>query len=250
MIEVKNIHLKSILDSVSFSFKEGSICMLVGPNGCGKTTLLKTMVGLYEPDKGTISYQEQNLSKMDVEQRASIFSFIPQMKTIPETMTVLECVLAGKMRFLFVFSMPDAKMITQAEQVLAYCQILHLKDRFLDTLSGGELQLVYLARSLMQDARVLIMDEPCSYLDLDKQILFLQLIEKLKKAGKTVFISMHDPNLAIRYADQIVYMNLGRIVASIDRSCVDFKEKCVCQYNRLFGNCLLYNKEADFLYWG
>ena len=198
---------------------------------------------------GRIYVDDEEISNYTQKQRAAVFSYVPQIKNLVETITLEECVVSGRNRFFHNFAIPSMQDYQKAHELMEEMGILHLKDHLLSEVSGGELQLAYVARALIQDAKVLVMDEPCTYLDFQKQYMFLEKIVKLKEKNKTLLISIHDPNLALRYADEIIMMSKGRIEAMLSRDEDGFKLKCCELYNRLFGNHFIYDEQADFLYW-
>lgn len=249
MIEVKKVSYKSIIKDVSLKLESGKLIMVLGENGCGKTTLFKILLDIYPASSGNIYWEGESILNFSKRNRAKIFSYVPQIKNIVETMTVKECVVSGRTRFLSNFEIPSEMDFLYAENILKELHILHLKDRLLSEISGGELQLCFVARALIQDAEVLVMDEPCTYLDFQKQYSFMEKIISLKKTDKTLLLSVHDPNLAIRYADEVYFMQSGCIYEHISRTDQDFKEGFIKLYTTLFGSRFSYDKTSDFIYW-
>lgn len=250
-IEHLNVSLqgKQILHDICFAMQTGSIVMILGENGSGKTTLIKTLLHYFKQDSGTITYQKQDCNLMNEKQRAEIFSYVPQIKEIVEDMKVEECIVSGCSRKLSLFSTPKEKDYKQAYNIMKLFGLCHLQGKRLHEISGGELQMTYVARAFMQDAKWMLMDEPCTYLDYQKQHLFLKETQKLKEQNKSVLISIHDPNLALQYADEIVLMHEGKIYAHLKKGTHDMKKECCKLYNEIYGNHFIMSEQDEFLIW-
>lgn len=248
MIRLENIRYRSILSDIDLSLEKGKIVMLLGENGCGKTTLIKCLLQLISYD-GSVYFQDRLINDLDKRALAEIFSYVPQIKTLVDHISVLEFVVAGRTRFLSGCQTPSNKDYDIALKALKEFNLEHLKDRSMFEISGGELQLCYVARLIVQEANILVLDEPCTFLDYEKQYRFMERIKTLKSDDKMILISMHDPNLAIRYADTIVFMKDGKIFDTLEKENSGFIERFCEIYNQLFSNRFAYDKKANFIYW-
>lgn len=248
MIQLKNVSYNPILSDINLKLEKGKIIMLLGENGCGKTTLIKCLLQLI-PYQGQVYFQDHLINNLDKRSLAEIFSYIPQIKTLVDHISVLEFVVAGRTRFLPSYQTPSSKDYDIALKALKELGLEHLKDRSMFEISGGELQMCYVAQSIIQDAEVLIMDEPCTFLDFEKQYRFMERIELLKSKDKTLLISMHDPNLAIRYADEIVFMKKGSIYKKLEKNGSDFLDEFCRIYNQLFSNSFDCDRKLNMIFY-
>lgn len=195
-----------VLQDIDFSIQCGEICCLLGANGCGKTTLMRTMLGLLPALKGDITLAGkplQNWSSAQLVQHA----YVPQAHSGPFSYSVLDMVSMGRSAHLRLFSSPHQRDHQLARDALDALGILHLEQRSFPTLSGGEQQLVLIARALVQQPALLVMDEPASSLDFGHQITLLKCIRHLKKTGVTLLMSTHHPVHAKAVADTIVTLS-------------------------------------------
>lgn len=235
MIKLNNVSLtikdNLILEQINLEIPKHKIIMLLGENGCGKTSLIKCLLQQMHYD-GTITYDDKDIKMMDIKTRSTIFSYIPQIKTLNDQMTCLDVVVSGVSNQLGLFGIPSKMMYEQAIKLMEALNIVHLKDKYLDEISGGQLQMVYIARCFMQNSDYILMDEPCTYLDYVKQHHFLQSVKDKVANKKSVLISIHDPKLAIDYADIIIIMHKGKIIKVMDT--ID-KQQIEDIYHHLYG---------------
>ena len=163
----------------------------------------------------------------------------------------MDCIVAGCTRRLSLFEVPDAKEYAKANAVLKKFQLAHIKDKYLHEISGGELQMTYVARAFLQDSEVIIMDEPCTYLDFQHQHLFLQQAKQLAQQGTSLFISIHDPNLALQYADDIYILHEGRIYTHLKKEEPFLRRRCCECYNTIYGKhfALAGDDSSGYLVW-
>lgn len=238
MIEIKHVSIKrqqkQIVHDVSFTISPGRIFMLLGENGCGKTTLIKGMIHEYPLAEGRICYDGKDMNTMTLKQRAAIFSYIPQIKPIIANMLCKDVVVSGWNRHMQLFDIPDEQAYEQARKIMAKFKIDPLFDQTIDTISGGQLQLVYLCRAFLQDASCILMDEPCTYLDFMKQHLFLQHTKELAKQGYSVLLSIHDPQLALTYGDEILFMHQGTLIADLKKEKDDLPAQLRALYRKIY----------------
>ena len=196
-----------VLDEVTLNLKRGSVTTLLGPNGCGKTTLLKVINGLLKPNGGTVSVEGRNVAIMNPRELAKTIGHVSQIHKTSFPFSVLDVVLTGRMPYISAFSMPGAGDLEIAEKSLSKVGMSHLSQRPYTQISGGERQLAMIARALAQEPRFLILDEPTSYLDFKNQVLILKMVTELARKGDfTVVMTLHDPNHALMFSDEVVLM--------------------------------------------
>lgn len=209
---------RRILRDVSFEVPAGSWVCAVGPNGAGKTTLLHAAAGLVSVE-GAVFLWGKPLGAYRRRERARLVALVPQQPVIPEAMTVERYVALGRTPHLGTLGAESRTDVFVVEAVLERLELTWARDRRLDTLSGGELQRVVLARALAQQAPLLLLDEPTTGLDLGHQIRVLELVDELRREqGLTVLSTMHDLTLAGRFADRFALLSAGRLVAEGTRS--------------------------------
>ena len=208
---------KTIIRNVSFDLCEGEICALFGLNGSGKTTLLKSICGLLPLQSGRYFVNGNDCTKLHELRRAQFISYIPQRYSKLIGVTVLDAVLMGCNVKLGLFDFPSTSDRTLALDTLEKMGIAHLAGEDFSRLSEGQKQLTVLARTLLQDAPVMFMDEPDSALDFPARHLMLERIRQLiHNEGKAALVTLHDPNLALNYCDRLLVLHDGAIVADIN----------------------------------
>ena len=199
-----------VFSDVSFSLPGGAFLALLGPNGTGKTTLLKTLGMLLAPAKGTCALDGEDLAAMTAPQRARLVAYLPQSTHAPFPMQVIEAVLLG--RFPYTVFAPREQDREEAARILDRLGLSALAFRDLSRLSGGERQQVFLARALVQNPRLLLLDEPTSNLDLKNQIQTMQAVRTLcMEEGLTAIAAIHDLNLAAMFCDHFLILHQGRL---------------------------------------
>ncbi|HYH13533.1 MAG TPA: ABC transporter ATP-binding protein [Thermomicrobiales bacterium] len=203
-----------ISDDLSISIPGGKITALVGPNACGKSTLMRTCARLQKLNAGTIHLDGQSITAGSHKALARRLALLNQEATAPDDILVEDLVIAGRtphQGFLRRWTAKDEEMVNWA---IRECRLEELRYRTIGSLSGGQRQRAWIAMSLVQDTPVLLLDEPTTFLDIAAQVDLLDIIWKLNRdQGKTIVMVIHDINLAARYADHIVAMRDGRIVA-------------------------------------
>lgn len=204
------------LRDVSLSLRPGSVTALLGPNGSGKTTLMKLANRRLSPTSGRIYYAEKDLSESSRRDVARAVGFVPQAERIAFDYSVLDYVLMGRAPWLSPLAVPSAPDIAIAAQALADVGVETLARRSVRKISGGQLQLVLLARALTQSTQVLLLDEASSALDLANKRRFLTIIRTLAERGKTILLSTHEPAVAESIVDQVILIKNGVIQASGD----------------------------------
>ena len=205
----------SAVKDLSLEVVPGQFYCIIGPNGCGKSTLLDLLCGHKRPDAGTVSYKDRLLSAYRRKHLAREIALVPQSLSLNFPYTAREVVTMGRYPHLGRFATPTAADMEQVDLVLEKCRAQDLAGRYMTELSGGEKQRVVFARAMAQDTPLLLLDEPCANLDVCYALLLLDLAaQQVKLENRTVVAVMHDINLAARYADRLVFMKAGRIVAT------------------------------------
>jgi iron complex transport system ATP-binding protein len=200
----------SVLTDVSASIDKGKLTVILGKNGSGKSTFLRLIAGLMPYKHGQILVNGKDLNKTGLKQRARIFGFLGQKHKAIFPFTVREVVLTGRVSHVNIT--PGSRDLNIVENVLSTAGILHLSDRIYSELSGGEQQLVMIARVLAQQPQILLLDEPTTHLDFCNQIKLLSLLKNLTTAGLTVVAVLHDPNIAFLYGDDFLFVKDGNII--------------------------------------
>lgn len=217
-LELRNLSCgygkRTIIDSISMTIKEGEVISLLGANGCGKTTLLKTILGLIESQGGQVLLDGEDIQKWSPAQVARVIGYIPQLHEPPFPFQVLDVVLMGRTAHIKPFSSPSKKDEAIARRSLERLNIAHLEKRIYTEISGGERQLVLIARALAQEPKILIMDEPTSSLDFGNQVKVLNHIQQLGNLDMAVLMSCHFPEHAFLYSNRVVMLNEGKILCS------------------------------------
>lgn len=198
---------------VTLSLASGEVLALLGPNGAGKTTLFKSMLGLLPLQAGEILLDGRPLSAWSRRERAARIAHVPQTHAIPFPFSVRDVVLMGRAAHIGPFSVPGRHDRAVASAALESLGILRLADQPFTEISGGERQLVLIARALAQEARVLVMDEPTANLDYGNRVRLLAHLRQLAARGLGVVLSTHDPDHAFLVADRMALLGGGRLLA-------------------------------------
>lgn len=211
MLTLNNVaigyHRQAIIEGINLHLPEGEMTCLLGANGCGKTTLIKTLLGLLPAIHGDVHLQGKSISLLKPRDIAKVIAYVPQAHDTPFTFSVVDMVMMGLTPHLSLFSVPSEKEQADALEQLQKLGIAHLATRLYSTLSGGEKQLVLIARALIQKPQLLIMDEPAASLDFGNQIRLLQHVQGLKQHGITVLMSTHHPQHAAAIADHVILLD-------------------------------------------
>lgn len=202
-----------ILQGVDLHINEGSIVSLLGANGTGKSTLMKLFLGLLTPQSGEILLKGKPLSAYSIKERALHVSYVPQSTQVAFAFCALDIVVMGRIAFESWFQKPSKEDIALARSAMERLGIVHLEKRTFQTLSGGEKQLVLIARSLAQGAKILVMDEPVSGLDYGNQLRLLETIMALSKEGYTFLKSTHFPEHALMLGGYTYALKEGHVLA-------------------------------------
>lgn len=209
---------RPVLQDVSFSMEHGEFLSVLGPNGVGKSTLFRCLLGLLAPSRGTVLLEGRPVGTIVPRQRAQMIAYIPQSHNPVFNFTVKDMVLMGVSARLGVFSSPGREQELLVENILEQLGIAHLAACGYASISGGERQLTLLARALAQQARILVMDEPTANLDFGNRIRVMKVIRSLVEQGYGVIQSTHDPEQAYQYSDRVLALYQGRVLA-LGRPC-------------------------------
>ncbi|WP_022791481.1 metal ABC transporter ATP-binding protein [Weissella halotolerans] len=202
--------VKPVFETLSVDFSPGAITGIIGPNGAGKSTLIKAVLGLIPRQAGTVTFAGQPIKKLRrqiayVEQRADLDLSFP--------INVEELVLTGTYSKLGLFKTPGKAERQAAQAALAQVKLLDFRKRQIGELSGGQLQRVFVARAIVQEAQVVILDEPFVGIDMHSEAEIMKILQAWREAGKTIIVVHHDLNKVRQYFDDLVVMNHGIIAA-------------------------------------
>jgi len=239
MVELKlqNVTLgyrrRPVVEDISLKVKPGEMLGLVGPNGCGKSTIIKSLSRIIKPFSGSILLNGKDLSRIPRIELSRMLGVVPQIPFLPSTFTAFEIVLMGRNPHLGMLQYEGKKDIAIAWQSMQKTSTQHLAERRIEQLSGGEIQSIVIARVLAQKTKGILLDEPTANLDIGHQVEVLDLIKELcLKDRLTVVIALHELNLAAQYCDHLVLMDRGRIHCQGNPRKVITKENI----NRIYGS--------------
>ena len=202
---------KPLLENISLEFNAGEFVGLIGANGAGKSTLLQLLLGLIKQDSGSVTINGSDIHTQKRRDIAKQLAFVPQSIELPYAFNAQALVAMGRNPYLGPFELETAQDKKLIREAMHKTDIGHLKDRLVNTLSGGEKQRVIIARALAQQAATILLDEPIASLDICHQIETLQLIQSLTQSGKLAITALHDLNLAASYCDRLIL--IGQIQA-------------------------------------
>ncbi len=206
---------RTVVEALDLAVPDGRVTVIVGPNACGKSTTLRALGRLLKPKSGAVLLDGTELSKLPTKRIAQQIGLLPQTPVAPEAITVADLVARGRQphqSWWQQWSEADERAVSEA---MERTDVSDLAERSVDELSGGQRQRVWIAMALAQETELLLLDEPTTYLDISHQVEVLDLVRQLNHdKGRTVVVVLHDLNQAARYADHLVAMKSGRVVAA------------------------------------
>lgn len=215
-LELKNVTcgygLETIIHDISMEIESGEVLCILGPNGVGKTTLFKTILGFLKLQNGKILIDGKSIYDYKNKELAKLIGYVPQAHNPPFPFKVIDIVLMGRVCYVGLFSSPTKKDNDIALDALKTLDILYLKDKVYTEISGGEKQLVLIARALAQQPKMLVMDEPTANLDFGNQMRLLNHINKLVEKGIGVIMTSHFPNHVFLCATKVSVIKNGRLL--------------------------------------
>ena len=201
-----------VLHDLDLTISAGALTAILGPNGCGKTTLLQILLGRLQPLAGEVRLAGRTLSAIPRRELSQLIGLVAQEEEVPFEFSVLDYVVLGRAPYLNWLSMPSAEDYQVAAAAIAQIGIASLQQRIVTTLSGGERQLVRLARALTQQPSILLLDEPTNHLDLSNRSHVLQMLRTLAAAGTTVIYTTHDAAAAASVAEHAILLRDGHVL--------------------------------------
>ncbi len=216
MLEAKNLtcgyNARFLLKGINLKVNKREFWGIIGPNGSGKTTLVRALTRAIPPMDGMVSLEGKSIWRINLREFTRKVAVVSQ-DTHPGSMKIQDYVLLGRIPHYKTFQLLETKRdLEMAQRAMALTQVIHLKDRFLREVSGGEMQLTFIARALAQEPELLVLDEPVAHLDIGHQLRVLQLLRKLnREMGLTVAIVFHELNLASEFCDRLLLLREGKV---------------------------------------
>ena len=221
ILEVKNLQFaydadRTIFEDVCLSVDPGQIFTILGRNGAGKSTLLNCLANLYTPKAGEILLDGQPMKNMKLTDVAKIIGYVPQIHVAAYAYTVRDFVVMGRTPYIGLLSHPSKADYEKVDAVLEELNIYHLRDKSYTAISGGERQMVTIARAMVQEPKLILLDEPTAHLDYGNQLRALKLIKSLSRRGFGVIVTTHNPDHAILLDDTVAildkagHLNVGK----------------------------------------
>ncbi|HDL86263.1 MAG TPA: heme ABC transporter ATP-binding protein [Candidatus Acetothermia bacterium] len=216
-ITIERLHFsyngKPVLQKITLNVQKGEILAIVGPNGSGKTTLLKNISGVLTPDAGVVYLDMKRVTGLSPRELSRCLTAVEQEHEVGFDFTVREVIAMGRIPYQGRFAKETTKDAQRIREAMELAHVTSFANRSIRELSGGEKQRVFLAMALAQDPRVLLLDEPTTYLDINYQLQIMKIVRQQASAGLTVLMALHDLNLAAQYADRVAILYRGRLLA-------------------------------------
>ena len=211
ILEIKNLTFSydshTVLKDLNFKLESPDVLSILGPNGIGKTTLIKCLLGIKKKSRGEILIDGKEIDEFNKKDFYSFVAYLKQGGKETSIYTVLDTVLLGLASQINPLLKPKDSDIEKVNNILKELGIYHLRDKYVSKLSGGEAQMVFMARALVREPEILILDEPESNLDYRNQLLMLDTIDRLKSHGKLIIFNTHYPEHALRYSNKVLLLN-------------------------------------------
>jgi len=239
---------KKVLNNISCSINEGDFVAFIGPNGTGKSTLLKVLTGLIEPFSGDVIFKNKSFKEYNQRELSREFSIVHQTSENLLPLNVHDFVRLGRFPFQKVWQLDTEEDEIIIKNAMKTTEIEELAQRPITQLSGGEQQLVFIARALAQSSSIIVLDEPISHLDIKHSIDIMDILYSLNKKGTTIIAVLHDINMASDYCSRIIGLKKGEIfIDGPPKEVIDYKNieelydtKCVVIYNPISGKPFVY----------
>ena len=235
--------LPFVLKDVSLNVADGSLTVLLGLNGCGKTTLIKLLAGLEKPTQGSIRYNGTDLANISIKDRSKTFAYVAQHANVASDIPVSQYLLYGTTNTLSFYQSPGKEQMNLVNEVAERFHISHLLDKCLGQISGGELQIVLIACAIIQRTPIILLDEPTSALDIKNQSLVLSTLKEIaEQEKKTIILSTHNPNHALFLGSDVVLIHEACIKESGRAENLITKERL----SHVYGNRLCMSEELSY----
>jgi iron complex transport system ATP-binding protein len=242
MIELINVSAgyggENIIKNIHIRIEKGKINCIIGPNGCGKTTLLKTMARLLKPLDGHVLLENKDIYSFAPREFARQVALLPQNRAFA-TMSVESLVMHGRFPYCGFSRKPSKMDINTVRKAMSLTNTIEFRHKNIQTLSGGERQRVYIAMAVAQDTDIILLDEPTTHLDIAQQFEIIDLIKMLNKKGKTIVMILHDISLAMTNGDLICVMNRGEILGYLpphqvyEKKLIEEAFNVICKQNTI-----------------
>jgi len=202
------------LGPVNLNLEASSIYIILGENGSGKTTLLKALLGEHKLDSGTLTHEGKDWTTYSTQEKARLCSLVPQFEPIPFSFTVLETVLMARLPWSKGKWENDADHLA-ARNAIRQLNLNHLANQSIESLSGGERQRTLIARSLAQEPKILLLDEPTAHVDMKSRQELSQILSELTSEGKSIVVTTHDLEWGTRLSENVILLNRGKVAATV-----------------------------------